>query len=212
MNFKMKSRKGFVYTHFLFLFLLQEYSQTYLSRLNKSILTKESELLRLKSQTKCSKHDSAKLTEQVNHKQLLERLFGVKLCTKYSDVDTVTILVKTKQQVTKIDGKSDHENLQVQSKELLTERDGENNHESRSSSTESQRQDYLLEKESQDTNSDESIGVKVWHEDNSGDKENYVQLENKRGEAWTLLGNAGRTRFAEIRKTKQPKKSGKFGK
>ncbi|KAI5719747.1 hypothetical protein M8J76_014169 [Diaphorina citri] len=87
----------------------QEYYQTFLHRLNKSLLMKEGELLNKKSKNRCSEKDKALICKQKQLVLLLEQLLGVKICTKYSDGETITLKAK-KNDLTKPHTSQDKEN------------------------------------------------------------------------------------------------------
>uniref|UniRef100_A0A8D8MAI7 Uncharacterized protein n=1 Tax=Cacopsylla melanoneura TaxID=428564 RepID=A0A8D8MAI7_9HEMI len=74
----------------------KEYSQTYLSHLNKSILTKKGELLQLKNQNHSSAKDEDNVAQRKMSKIVLEQLFDVKFCTKYSNKEAVRLKLNKK--------------------------------------------------------------------------------------------------------------------
>ncbi|XP_017302292.1 uncharacterized protein LOC108253236 isoform X1 [Diaphorina citri] len=55
---------------------------------------KEGELLNKKSKNRCSEKDKALICKQKQLVLLLEQLLGVKICTKYSDGETITLKAK----------------------------------------------------------------------------------------------------------------------
>ncbi|KAL1452215.1 hypothetical protein WDU94_006511 [Cyamophila willieti] len=74
----------------------KEYSENYLIHLNKSNLMKKSELQQLKHQIKSSARDEAKVAKQKMSKVVFEQLFGVKIRTKYSNTETIALVLKKK--------------------------------------------------------------------------------------------------------------------
>ncbi|XP_017302294.1 uncharacterized protein LOC108253236 isoform X2 [Diaphorina citri] len=70
---------------------------------------KEGELLNKKSKNRCSEKDKALICKQKQLVLLLEQLLGVKICTKYSDGETITLKAK-KNDSTKPHTSQDKEN------------------------------------------------------------------------------------------------------
>lgn len=92
----------------------KEYSQAFLLRLNKTKMMKEGELLQLNSKTNCSEQDKAKIAQLQKSKYLYDHLFGVKICTKYSNKETITLQIKNKTEMIQTSSKETQKENYIQ--------------------------------------------------------------------------------------------------